>query len=158
MKHILYLAAATIAIGLMTPAAHAQRSDLDLRFHAPFPFSVGNNTFAAGDYMVTRLGHLKLLFFNQENRTAASVSVLPASSHKYGNGHARVVFHRYGSQYFLAVVSEGSLDSTFGVYTSKEETQLANASPQKPVTTVSVVPSRGALQATVSPQSRKRDG
>jgi hypothetical protein len=141
-----------MAICLMVPAAHAQRSDLDLRFHAPFPFTVGNNTFAAGDYMVTRLGHLKLLFFNQENRTAASVSVLPASSQKYGNGHARVVFHRYGSQYFLAIVSEGSLDSTFGVYTSKEETQLANTSPQKPVTTVSVVPSRGGLQATVSPQ------
>ena len=152
MKHILYFAVATIAIGLMTPAAYAQRSDLDLRFHASFPFSVGDNTFAAGDYMVTRLGHLKLILFNQENRTAASVSVLPASSHKYGDGHARVVFHRYGSQYFLAIVSEGPLDSTFGVYTSKEETQFANTSPQKPVTTVSVVRRRGALQATVSPQ------
>jgi hypothetical protein len=152
MKQILCFAVATIAIGLMTPAAHAQRSDLYLRFHAPFPFSVGDNTFAAGNYMVTQLGHLKLLFFNQENRSAASVSVLPASSPKYGDGHARVVFHRYGSQYFLAIVSEGSLDSTFGVYTSKEETQLANASPQKPVTTVSVVPSRGPLQTTVSPQ------
>ena len=42
MKHItLNFAVATIAICLMTPAAHAQRSDLDLRFHAPFPFSVG---------------------------------------------------------------------------------------------------------------------
>ena len=152
MKHILCFALATIAIGLMTPAAHAQRSDLDLRFHAPFPFSVGDSTFAAGNYMVTQLGHLKLLFFNQENRSAASVSVLPASSHKYGDGHARVVFHRYGGQYFLAIISEGSLDSTFGVYTSKEEMQLANANPQKPVTTVSVVPSRGALQTTVSPQ------
>ncbi len=38
MKHILYFAVATIAICLMTPAALAQRSDLDLRFHAPFPF------------------------------------------------------------------------------------------------------------------------
>lgn len=151
MKHILYLAVAAIAIGLMTPAAHAQRSDLDLRFHAPFPFSAGNNTFAAGDYMVTRQGHLKLIFCNQENHTATLVGVLPARS-KDGNGHARVLFHRYGDQYFLAIVSEGSLDSTFGVYTSKAETQLANASPQKPVTTVSIVPSRGALQATVSSQ------
>jgi len=80
------------------------------------------------------------------------VGVLPASSSKDNNSHARIVFHRYGDRYFLAIVSEGSLDSTFGVYTSKEETQLANASPQKPVTTVSVVPSRGALQATVSSQ------
>jgi hypothetical protein len=101
--------------------------------------------------MINRQGHLKLIFCNQENHTATFVGVLPASS-KDGNGHARIVFHRYGDQYFLAIVSEGSLDSTFGVYTSKEETQLANASPQKPVTTVSVVPSRGALQATVSSQ------
>jgi len=152
MKHILYFGVATICICLMTPAVHAQRSDLDLRFHVPFPFSVGNNTFAAGNYMINRQGRLKLIFRNQENHTSASVSVLPASSHKHGNGHARVVFHRYGDHYFLAIVSEGSLDSTFGVYTSNEEKQLANASPQKPVTTVSVVPSRGALQATVSSQ------
>jgi len=151
MKHFLYLAAAIIAICLMTPAAHAQRSDLDLRFRAPFPFSIGNNTFAVGDYVVTRQGHLTLIFCNQENHVAALVSVLRGSS-KDVNGHARVVFHRYDDQYFLAFVSEGSLDSTFSAYTSKEETQLANASPQKPVTIVSVVPSRGTLQATASSQ------
>jgi len=152
MKHILYLAVATIAISLVTPAAHAQRSDLDLRFHAPFRFSVGSNTFAAGDYVVTQQGHLKLIFFNRENHTAALVSVLPASSSKDRNGHAEVVFHRYDNQYFLALVSEGPSGSSFGVYTSKEETQLANASPQKPMTIVSVVPSRGTLQATVRTQ------
>jgi hypothetical protein len=152
MKHILYFAAATIAICLMTPAAYAQRSDLDLRFHAPFPFRVGSNTFAAGNYVVTRQGHLKLIFFNQENHAGAIVSMLPARSSKDGNGHAQVVFHRYNDQYFLAFVSEGSSGSTFGVYTSKEETQLANASPQKPVTIVSVVPSPRTQQATVTSQ------
>jgi hypothetical protein len=126
------------------------------RSGSPFPCSVPVQR--RGQHVRSRrlYGHpartFETHFFNQENRTAASVSVLPASSHKYGDGHARVVFHQYSSQYFLAIVSEGSLDSTFGVYTSKEETQLANASPQKPVTTVSVIPSRGALQATVRPQ------
>lgn len=152
MKQILYLAIATIAVCLMTPAAHAQRSDLDFRFHAPFPFSVTGNTFAAGHYVVTRQGHWKLIFYNQEKHTATFVGVLPASSSKNANGHARVVFHRYGDQYFLAMVSEGSLDSTFGMPISKEEMQLENANPQKPVTIVSVVPSRGAQQATVSSQ------
>jgi len=152
MKRFLYLAATMIATCLMTPAAHAQRSDLDLRFRAPFPFSVGNNTFAAGDYVVTQQVHLKLIFFNQENHVAVIVSVQPASSIKDGNGHVRVVFHRYDDQYFLAFVSEGSFDSTFNAYTSKEETLLANASPQKPKTIVSVVPTRGTLQATASSQ------
>jgi hypothetical protein len=141
MKYILYLAAATIAFCLMTPATYAQRSNLDLRFHAPFPFTVGGNTFAAGDYVVTREGHLELIFWNQENRVAALVSVLPTRPRKDGNGHARLVFHRYDDQYFLALICEGSSGSTFGVNTSKQETQLANASPRKPVTIVSVVPS-----------------
>jgi hypothetical protein len=149
MKRFLYLAAATIAICLMTTAAHAQRSNLDLRFRTPFPFSIGNNTFAAGNYVVTRQDHLTLIFWNQENHVGVFVNVLPAISSKDGNGHARVVFHRYDDQYFLSFVSEGSLDSTFNVFTSKEETQLANASPQKPKTIVSVVPSRGTLQAEI---------
>ena len=81
MKHILYFAVATIAIGLMTLAAHAQRSDLDLRVHVPFPFQ------CRGQHVRSwRLyGHPARAFethiFNQENRAAASVSVLPASSH-----------------------------------------------------------------------------
>jgi hypothetical protein len=152
MKRILYLAAAAIAICLITPAAYAQRSNLELRFHAPFQFSIEDNTFAAGDYVITRQTHLKLIFCNQDNHTSVLVSVLPTSSRKDGNGHARVVFHRYGGQYFLAFVSEGSLDSTFGFYISKEETILANSSTQKPMTIVSVVPSRDTTQAALSAQ------
>jgi len=147
MKHILCFAMATIAICLMPPATYAQRIDLDLRFHAPFSFTVGNNTFAAGDYVVTRQGRLNLIFCNQDSHEAALVSVLPALSSRDGNGHARVVFHRYDDQYFLAFVSEGRLDSTFRVYTSNEERQLANARPQHPATIVSIVPSRGTHQA-----------
>ncbi|MGA3176622.1 MAG: hypothetical protein ABSE19_04665 [Candidatus Acidiferrum sp.] len=152
MKRILYLAAATIAICLITPAAYAQRSDLDLRFHVPFQFSIGNNTFAAGDYVVTRPTPLKLIFRNPDNHTSAIVSVLPASSGKDGNGHTRVVFHCYGSEYFLAFVSEGSLESTFAINISKEEMKLAEESPRKPVTIVSVVPSSSTLQAALSSQ------
>jgi hypothetical protein len=50
---------------------------------------------------------LKLIFCNQENPTATFVGVLPASS-KDGNGHARVVYHCYGDQYFLAIVRRGA--------------------------------------------------
>jgi hypothetical protein len=148
MKYILYLAAATFAFCLLTPGAYAQRSDLDLRFHAPFPFSVGDNTFAAGDYVVTREGHLKLIFSNQENHVAALVSVLPARSSKVGISHARIVFHRYDDQYFLALVADGVSGSSFGVYTTKEEARLAHASPQKQMTIVSLVPSPPTQRTT----------
>ena len=79
MKHFLCFAAAAIAVCLMTPAAYAQRSDLDLRFHASFPFSVGNNTFAAGDYKITRQAKWTFIFWDGGNRAAKLVNVRPAS-------------------------------------------------------------------------------
>jgi len=147
MHRVLCFAAVAIAIFLVTPATYAQRSNLDLRFHAPFTFSVGSETFAVGDYQITRQGHLGLIFRDRENGIAKLVRVLPANSYKDGNGDARIVFHRYGDQYFLAFVSEGSLGSSFSAYPSKEETQVANANRQKPATTVSVFPRRGTLEA-----------
>jgi hypothetical protein len=53
MKRTFYLAAAALAIALIAPAANSQQRDLDLRFHVPFQFSIGNKTFAAGDYQIT---------------------------------------------------------------------------------------------------------
>ncbi len=60
MKRVLCLAAATFAICLMTTASHAQAEQLKLRFHVPFPFTVENTTFAAGEYEVTEPAHLIL--------------------------------------------------------------------------------------------------
>jgi hypothetical protein len=50
------------------------------------------------------------------------------------------VFHRYGSQYFLATVSNGSWESTYDFKTSSAEKQLAQTSARKPMMTVSVDP------------------
>jgi hypothetical protein len=66
--------------------------------------------------------------------------VVPSQSRQEGAGRVRLVFHRYDNQYFLAFVSDGSWESTYDFQISKEETQLANASPRIPVTIVSVNP------------------
>ena len=141
MKRILSVTTATLAICLIATAAYAQSSNLRLRFHVPFSFSAKNETFPAGEYEITQPTHFLLRVHNLVgNHTSAFEPVVPAQSRKEGAGRVRLVFHRYDNQYFLAFVSDGSWESTYDFQISKEETQLANASPRKPVTIVSVTP------------------
>ena len=139
MKRILSVTAATLAICLIATAAYAQSSNLRLRFHVPFAFSAKNQTFPAGEYEVTKSARFILNVRNLGNQTSVFEPVLPAQSRKEGNGRVRLVFHRYDNQYFLAFVSDGSWESTYDFQTSKEETQLANASPSKQLKVVSVL-------------------
>jgi hypothetical protein len=140
MRRILSVTAATIAVCLIATAAYAQASNLRLRFHVPFAFSVKNKAFPAGEYEVTQPVHFFLNVRNLGNHTSAFGPVVPAQSRKEGNGRVRLVFHRYDNEYFLAFVSDGSWESTYDFQMSKEEIQLANANPRKPATIVSISP------------------
>jgi hypothetical protein len=144
MKPIRSITAATLAICFITTAVYAQSSMLRLRVHVPFAFSVKSKTFPAGDYEVTQPTRFLFAVRNLESQTSVFEPVVPAQSRKEGNGRVRFVFHRYNNEYFLAFVSDGSWESTYDFQTSKEETQLANASPRKPVTIVSVTPNGAA--------------
>lgn len=146
MKRILSLAAATIAICLMTTATHAQSASLKLRFHVPFPFTVENTTFAAGEYEVTEPAHMILELRNVQDQAAAFEHVQPARSRNEADGRLKLTFRRYGSEYFLAVVSDGSWQSTYDLRQSKEEKRLADASPMPHLKVVSVL-ANGTVQA-----------
>ena len=148
MKRTLSLAVvATIAFCLIAPASHAQ-AHLKLRFHVPFFFNINNQTLPPGDYEFTQQSHLLLKVCNLRDHASAFESVQPALSRQEGNGHVRLVFHRYDQQYFLTAVSDGSWESTYDFKISMEETQLAQASPRKSMKIVSVGPAGTALVAT----------
>jgi hypothetical protein len=142
MKRILCLAAATFAICMITTASHAQAENLKLRFHVPFPFTVENTTFAAGEYEVTEPAHLILELRNVGSQAAAFEHATPVRSGKKTDGRTRLTFHLYGSEYFLAAVSDGSYQSTYDLRLSKEEKRLADASPRPQLKVVSILASR----------------
>jgi hypothetical protein len=148
MKRILSLAAATIVFCLITPTSHAQTTHLKLRFHVPFSFTIQNQMFAPGDYEFTQQSHLLLEVCNLKDHASSFETVQPAQSRKEGNGQVRLVFHRYDNKYFLSAVSDGSWESTYDFKISTEEKLLAQASPRKPVMTVSVDPGGTALAAS----------
>lgn len=151
MKRILCLAAATIAICLSTTAIYAQSESLKLRFNIPFSFTVENSTFAAGEYEVTAPAHLLLEVRNVTSQAAAFEHAVPARTKKEADGRVRLIFHRYGNEYFLAAVSDGSWASTYDMRVSKQETRLVNTNPRPQLTVVSVL-ANGTVEANNSGQ------
>jgi hypothetical protein len=147
MKRILFLAVVTVAVFLITPKMYSQTKHLTLRFHVPFSFSVNNETFTPGDYEFKQQSVFLLKVANVKSNDSAYESVYPAQSRKEGNGQVRLVFHRYGSQYFLVAVSDGSCESTYDFKTSTDEKQLAQTNSRKSMTIVSVDPAGTVLVA-----------
>jgi len=130
-KRNLSLAITIIAICLITTAAHAQRSigPLVLRFRVPFSFTVNDTTFPAGEYEVRQPTQFILSLRNVENQASALEHVEPASSE--AERRARTVFHRYGGEYFIAAISDGSWQSTYDFGRSNKEKELARNSPTR---------------------------
>jgi hypothetical protein len=149
MKRILHLAVPIIAICLITTATRAQSGNLLLRFRVPFPFTVDNTTFAAGEYEVTQPGRFVLALRNVEDQAAAFEHVQPARSRKEADGRARAVFHRYGRAYFLAAISDGSWQSTYVLRPSNTEEQLADQSPTRQPEVVSAISNGTVVTANI---------
>lgn len=144
--------ATMIAICLMTSATYAQSGSLKVRFHVPFPFTVENKTFAAGEYEVTQPAQFMLGLRNVENQSSAFEHVQPAGSSKEVDGGARAVFHRYGKSYFLTAISDGSWQSTYDFDRSNKEAELIAKDPTRQPEVVSA-PSNGMV--VIADRARK---
>ena len=151
MKRILCLAAAVLAICVITTTAQAQSDSLKIRVHVPFSFTIENTAFDAGDYVVTEPSNGVLRVQSESDHTSSIQHVQFAHSRQESDGRVKLVFHRYGSQYFLAVVSNGSPESTFDFQVTYHEQQVAAANPKPELKIVSVL-ANGSTTTTVFPQ------
>ena len=147
------VAATMIVTCLMTSATYAQSGTLKVRLHVPFPFTVENKTFAAGEYEVTQPAQFMLVLHNLGNQASAFEHVQPAGSSKEVGGRARAVFHRYGKSYFLAAISDGSWQSTYDFDRSNQETELIAKDPTRQPEVVTA-PSNGMV--VIADRARKQ--
>jgi hypothetical protein len=103
----------TLVVGLALVAgvksANGQITSHAVTAEIPFDFVVGNKTLAAGRYMVSSATSdgLAVRIRNSDGKSGAFrlTSQVPEKSQKR---NARLVFHRYGQQYFLAEVWSGA--------------------------------------------------
>ena len=93
----------------------------------PFDFTVGNKEFKAGQYSVERLFANNtsdaLVIRSADNSDAANFNVNRVSGK--GNSQARLIFRRYGNQYFLGQIFDGQGSEGFGLLKSKAEREVA---------------------------------
>ena len=75
-----------------------------LTANIPFDFSAGNKTLPAGVYTVMPLTTQNVLRIRHEDSRAAALVITNDAPAQRGPDQTRLVFHRYGDQYFLAQV------------------------------------------------------
>jgi hypothetical protein len=106
MKKQAYTMIATIVlVGSMAVAAQAQTSGhTKMIANIPFQFNVGNKTLPAGEYTVAQVNpasdHAVLQLRSKDGRAGARVQM--GSVIGKAQESAKLIFNRYGNQYFFA--------------------------------------------------------
>ena len=103
MKKNLFALAMCLALLI---SAVAQTQTTDMKVTVPFKFTAGHVQLPAGEYEVTSAGSWggSTLLVRNVNSSAESFVVSFSCSSKRPAADAKLVFHRYGQQYFLAEV------------------------------------------------------
>ncbi|HZL65777.1 MAG TPA: hypothetical protein VFC15_00120 [Candidatus Limnocylindrales bacterium] len=129
MKHNTYGALTMLAVALMisVPTLQAQSR---VRADVPFAFSLEQTSMPAGGYEVSSIEDKVLAV---RNLGTGQARLLIASMHvevsqASGTPHAKLVFNKYGDQYFLSQIWDGQSQSGIALSESKREKELKMAS------------------------------
>ncbi|HKN36559.1 MAG TPA: hypothetical protein VJX16_25230 [Terriglobales bacterium] len=127
MKKQLFTLAAVVALLLTVGSAYAQiGSDRMLVANVPFDFSVGTALLPAGQYTVQSIGTSNKTLLIRGSLPKASVIVLTIDTQASKEAaQSQLVFHRYGSQYFLSRVAVKGCTRGHELGRSKREVEMA---------------------------------
>ncbi len=118
------LAFASLLVILASSSAQAQ-IPTKLVVSVPFDFTVGKTTLKAGTYSIKKFNGSALLIKNGHATTAVLVSAPLAIASEGARASERLVFNRYGDNYFLTQVWL-SVGSGLQIYPTKQEQKVAH--------------------------------
>ena len=124
MKKNLLSLAMSLAL-LMSAAAQAQTTHMIVT--VPFEFTAGNVQLPAGEYEVEAMGPWggSTLSVHNVNSNAGSVVLSNSCRSKKPAADAKLVFYRYGHQYFLAQVWNRNSVAGSQIQINPRQTELA---------------------------------
>ena len=129
-----FVALSVIALASAVGSTQGQSLAYKLRATIPFDFVVGGKSLPAGEYSVGRAqgsGDTVLLISSADGRANAIRLSRPVVS-GFMNSKGKLVFHRYGEQYFLSQVWPAGASTGRELAKSRRERELmANSSDQK---------------------------
>jgi hypothetical protein len=125
-KQIISVAAAFV-LSIIAAAQCGAQSVGVIQVNIPFEFQAGNRTLPAGEYRIERLSSQMegIQLIRRSDGTAATlVTTLPSESNDE-TAPARLIFDRYGNEYFLAQIWT---DGTHGRHLNKSTREKETAS------------------------------
>jgi hypothetical protein len=122
------LLAVTLAGAPLSPASHAQDLEGSVVVNVPFAFENGHQHFAAGLYTIGMESHNVLMIRGESRRGESRSGFVMADfdEDSQPSETTKVVFHRYGDQYFLSEVwVEGETSHTYCLPSKAEKLEIA---------------------------------
>ena len=117
------LLAITFAGAPLCPASHAQDLEGAVVVNVPFAFENGSQHFTAGLYSIL-MDDQRILAIHGESRSGFTLAWFQEDSHP--SGTTKVVFLRYGDQYFLHEIwVAGESSHTYCLPSKAEEREMA---------------------------------
>ena len=116
------LIALTLFAGLMVPATQAQ--SIMLKADIPFNFVVGDRQLPSGEYHVKQSHPGLTLIQSKDARSSAMILTRGTQAAKISDA-GKLVFNRYGDQYFLSKIWAPSSDMGRELPKSRLERELA---------------------------------
>ncbi|MFL6256630.1 MAG: hypothetical protein ACJ74T_16615 [Pyrinomonadaceae bacterium] len=134
--------ALSLMVSLATLPAAAKSVD-NMRAQVPFDFHVGESLVPAGAYTIKSMTADEQMLRISGDKSSAATTTNSGKERGNGEGRARLVFHKYGDQYFLSAVW-GS-DSTGRTLTEskrernlRKELRAARAAAEVEIVTIDV--------------------
>jgi hypothetical protein len=120
MKRITAIALLAIANFAVAGTSFAQSKTVQAK--VPFDFTVGNKLLPSGVYTVKEESAGLIVIRNYDKAVAMMSLVDPDGNKAAGGG--KLVFHKYGSQYFLSEILSDSANMNVRVPVSKTEKRV----------------------------------
>jgi len=127
-----YAAVALVAcVAFLTMAAAPAHAQTMIKADVPFSFSAGYGVLPAGEYSITRVGGQFTLLLSSGER-GIELMMPNTTEWRRDVNTPKLVFHRYGDEYFLAEVWTAADSAVRQLAVHPRERQLAKAgvSPQ----------------------------
>jgi len=116
---------------LLVTAAVGQNNPASLRVDIPFSFVVGDRTLPAGRYFVSNHGEKTLHIVDAHNRGTFVLAFMVDGNSPESSG--KLVFYRYGDNYFLAQVWGTSGRQGKQLFKSSAEKEWAHRGTDKEI-------------------------
>jgi len=137
MKNQLF---ALIGLGLLLATASAYAQTGVVKANVPFNFIVEKTQIPAGEYVIQNLGTAGLAMSIQSSDRKMVKVVLPnACESSQAQPKTKLVFHRYGDQYFLSQIWTAGNTRGSELPKSRRETEVAMDYPAQNVVVVATL-------------------